>query len=54
MMDVAKSHKTAGAFRAALETRLQTRARKQGTDLQRQRRKRCFVLIANSTLRDTV
>jgi hypothetical protein len=42
MMDVAKSYKTAGAFRAALETRLQTRARKQGTDLQRLRRQVAF------------
>jgi len=30
-MDEAKSYKTAGAFRAALETRLQTRARKRPT-----------------------
>jgi hypothetical protein len=34
--------KTAGAFRAALETRLQTRARKQGIDLQRLRRQVAF------------
>jgi hypothetical protein len=40
-MDGAKSYKTAGAFRAALETRLQTRARDQGTDLQRLRRQVC-------------
>jgi len=41
-MDKAKSYKTAGAFRAALETRLQTRAREQGTDLQRLRRQVAF------------
>jgi predicted nucleotidyltransferase component of viral defense system len=41
-MDGAKSYKTAGAFRAALETRLQTRAREQGTDLQRLRRQVAF------------
>jgi len=40
--DGAKSYKTAGAFRAALETRLQTRAREQGTDLQRLRRQVAF------------
>jgi hypothetical protein len=40
--DKAKSYKTAGAFRAALETRLQTRAREQGTDLQRLRRQVAF------------
>jgi predicted nucleotidyltransferase component of viral defense system len=40
--DQAKSYKTAGAFRAALETRLQTRAREQGTDLQRLRRQVAF------------
>lgn len=42
MIDKAKSYKTAGAFRAALETRLQTRAREQGTDLQRLRRQVAF------------
>lgn len=42
MREVAKSYKTAGAFRAALETRLQTRARKQGTDLQRLHRQVAF------------
>src|ERR1700736_2708108 len=41
-MDGAKSYKTASAFRAALETRLQTRAREQGTDLQRLRRQVAF------------
>ena len=34
-MDEAKGYKTAGAFRTALETRLQTRAREEATDLQR-------------------
>jgi hypothetical protein len=42
VIDKAKSYKTAGAFRAALETRLQTRAREQGTDLQRLRRQVAF------------
>ena len=42
MIDKAKSYKTAGAFRAALETRLQTRAREQGADLQRLRRQVAF------------
>lgn len=42
MIDKAKSYKTAAAFRAALETRLQTRAREQGTDLQRLRRQVAF------------
>ena len=42
MIDKAKSYKTAGAFRAALETRLQTRAREHGTDLQRLRRQVAF------------
>ena len=42
MTDEAKSYKTAGAFRTALETRLQTRARKEGTDLQRLRRQVAF------------
>jgi hypothetical protein len=41
-MDEAKSYKTAGAFRTALETRLQTRAREEGTDLQRLRRQVAF------------
>lgn len=41
-MDGAKSYKTAGAFRAALETRLQTRAREQEADLQRLRRQVAF------------
>jgi predicted nucleotidyltransferase component of viral defense system len=38
----AKSYKTAGAFRAALEARLQTRAREAGSDLQRLRRQVAF------------
>jgi len=42
VIDKAKSYKTAGAFRAALEARLQTRAREQGTDLQRLRRQVAF------------
>jgi len=42
VIDKAKSYKTAGAFRAALETRLQTRARERGTDLQRLRRQVAF------------
>lgn len=42
MTDQPKSYKTAGAFRAALEVRLQTRAREQGTDLQRLRRQVAF------------
>jgi hypothetical protein len=41
-MDETKSYKTAGAFRTALETRLQTRARAEGTDLQRLRRQVAF------------
>lgn len=41
-MDEAKSYKTAGAFRTALETRLQMRAREEGTDLQRIRRQVAF------------
>jgi hypothetical protein len=41
-MDEAKSYKTAGAFRTALQTRLQTRAREEGTDLQRLRRQVAF------------
>ena len=42
MTDEAKTYKTAGAFRTALETRLQNRARTEGTDLQRLRRKVAF------------
>jgi nucleotidyltransferase AbiEii toxin of type IV toxin-antitoxin system len=42
MTDEAKTYKTAGAFRSALETRLQHRARAQGTDLQRLRRQVAF------------
>lgn len=42
MTDQAKLYKTAGAFRAALDARLQTRAREQGTDLQRLRRQVAF------------
>ena len=41
-MDEPKSYKTAGAFRTALETRLQTRVRAEGTDLQRLRRQVAF------------
>jgi predicted nucleotidyltransferase component of viral defense system len=41
-MDEAKSYKTAGAFRTALETRLQIRAREEATDLQRLRRQVAF------------
>jgi predicted nucleotidyltransferase component of viral defense system len=41
-MDEVKSYKTAGAFRTALETRLLTRAREEGTDLQRLRRQVAF------------
>src|SRR6266699_5471049 len=41
-MDEPKSYKTAGAFRTALETRLQARARQEGTDLQRLRRQVAF------------
>ena len=41
-MHEAKSYKTAGAFRAALENRLQTGARDEKTDLQRLRRKVAF------------
>jgi len=40
--DETKSYKTASAFRTALETRLQTRAREKGTDLQRLRRQVAF------------
>jgi hypothetical protein len=42
VIDGAKSYKTAGVFRAALETRLQTRASEQGTNLQRIRRQVAF------------
>jgi hypothetical protein len=42
MIDTAKSYKTAGAFRAALEARLLIRARETGTDLQRLRRQVAF------------
>jgi predicted nucleotidyltransferase component of viral defense system len=42
MTDEAKSYKTAGPFRTALEARLQTRARETGTDLQRLRRQVAF------------
>src|SRR6266849_4087229 len=42
MTEEAKSYKTAGAFRTALETRLQSRAREEGTDLQRLRRQVAF------------
>lgn len=41
-MNEAKSYKTAGAFRTALETRLQVRAREEATDLQRLRRQVAF------------
>ena len=41
-MDEPKSYKTAGAFRTALEARLQARAREEGTDLQRLRRQVAF------------
>lgn len=42
MTDEAREYKTAGAFRAALETRLQSRAHDEGTDLQRLRRQVAF------------
>jgi hypothetical protein len=42
MTDETKSYKTAGAFRAALEARLQARARETGVDLQRLRRQVAF------------
>jgi predicted nucleotidyltransferase component of viral defense system len=42
MTGEAKTYKTAGAFRTALETRLQGRAREEGTDLQRLRRQVAF------------
>jgi hypothetical protein len=41
-MDEAKIYKTAVAFRTALETRLQMRARAETTDLQRLRRQVAF------------
>ena len=41
-MAQAKSYPTAGAFRTALETRLQNRAREERTDLQRLRRQVAF------------
>jgi predicted nucleotidyltransferase component of viral defense system len=41
-MDEVKQYKTASAFRTALETRLQTRAHKEKTDLQRLRRQVAF------------
>jgi predicted nucleotidyltransferase component of viral defense system len=41
-MDEAKIYKTAGAFRTALETRLQMRSRAETTDLQRLRRQVAF------------
>jgi predicted nucleotidyltransferase component of viral defense system len=41
-MDEVKQYKTAGAFRTALETRLQTRAQEETTDLQRLRRQVAF------------
>jgi predicted nucleotidyltransferase component of viral defense system len=41
-MDEPKSYKTAGAFRTALEARLQARAREESTDLQRLRRQVAF------------
>ena len=41
-MDEVKQYKTAGAFRAALETRLQARAQEEKTDLQRLRRQVAF------------
>ena len=41
-MDEVKQYKTAGAFRTALETRLQARAQEEKTDLQRLRRQVAF------------
>jgi len=41
-MDEVKQYKPAGAFRTALETRLQTRAQEERTDLQRLRRQVAF------------
>jgi Nucleotidyl transferase AbiEii toxin, Type IV TA system len=42
MSEKPKAYKTAGAFRTALEVRLQNRARAEGTDLQRLRRQVAF------------
>src|SRR5882724_2093909 len=42
MTEEIKTYKTAGAFRIALEVRLQNRAREEGTDLQRLRRQVAF------------
>src|SRR5713226_3615067 len=42
LMDEVKQYKTAGAFRTALETRLQARAQVERTDLQRLRRQVAF------------
>src|SRR5713101_8203845 len=42
LMDEVKQYKTAGAFRTALETRLQNRAQEERTDLQRLRRQVAF------------
>jgi Nucleotidyl transferase AbiEii toxin, Type IV TA system len=42
MTEETKTYKTAGAFRTALEARLQNRAREEGTDLQRLRRQVAF------------
>jgi hypothetical protein len=42
MTEEPRIYKTAGAFRTALETRLQTRAREERTDLQRLRRQVAF------------
>src|SRR6516164_1635691 len=42
MSEKPKAYKTAGAFRTALEARLQNRARAEGTDLQRLRRQVAF------------
>jgi hypothetical protein len=41
-MDEVRQYKTAGGFRAALETRLQKRAHEEATDLQRLRRQVAF------------
>ena len=41
-MDEIRQYKTAGAFRTVLETRLQTRAQEEKTDLQRLRRQVSF------------
>jgi len=42
MSEESKTYKTAGAFRTALEVRLQNRGRAEGTDLQRLRRQVAF------------